>query len=222
MWLLLLFPPYLLQEKDPQCFYRYFLGSGAKKQREITTAKSPGQYPGTKAHHLLPTLWLENKPCTHRKWESCREVAPSYDIISFECFFCFIRRSAIIIPLFSIPPLENRDNIYVTWQNIPTLCTVIDVVYCCWCWRHQTDNTPLYNATLWEEICSICLDAAFPPRSFALPLARADLWPLSRCRNYPLSRKASSRFAHIPIFLHWGTAGQTRETAAKIWPSGGA
>lgn len=29
--------------------------------------------------------------------------------------------------------------------------------------------------------------------------------------------------SHIsPIFLHWGVAGQTRETAAKIWPAGGA
>lgn len=35
-------------------------------------------------------------------------------------------------------------------------------------------------------------------RSFALPPARANLCPPSRCRNYPLSRQASSRFTHIP------------------------
>lgn len=79
-----------------------------------------------------------------------------------------------------------------------TLCVATDVLYYCWRWRQERDNATVHKTTLWK-MCSICLDATFclalthlPP-----PSARANLCPLSRCRNYPLSRQASSKFTHI-------------------------
>lgn len=98
---------------------------------------------------------------------------------------------------------EERQYIcHLTKHTKPTLCAVIDVLYYCWRWRQEKDNATLYNTTPWKEMCSICLDTSFfspaLTRSFALPPARANLCPPSRCRNYPLSRQASSRFTHIP------------------------
>lgn len=140
---------------------------------------------------------------THTNWESCREVAPSYNIISFECFLRFIQQSAITILPFSIPPLEKRDNIYVTWQNTPKPLYVLSLMFCITVdaegrrrimphyiiWHSERRCAPF----VWMQALSSALT-----RSFALPPDRANLCPPSRCRNYPLSRQASSRFTHIP------------------------
>lgn len=120
---------------------------------------------------------------------------------------------------------EERQYIcHLTKCTKPTLCVVIDVLYYCWCWRQEKDNATAHNTTLWKEMCSICLDASFSSSTDSLICppnrARANLCPPSRCRNYPLSRQTGSHISSI--FLHWGVAGQTRETAAKIWPAGGA
>lgn len=135
--------------------------------------------------------------------ESCREVAPSYNIISFECFLRFIRQSAITMPPFSIPPLEKGDNIYVTWQNIPNLLYVLSLVFCIAVDAEgRIGIMPHYIILHSERRCApfVWMQASSPAliRSFALPLARANLCPPSRCRNYPLSRQAGSRFTHIP------------------------
>lgn len=47
----------------------------------------------------------------------------------------------------------------------PTLCAVVDILYYCWCWRHEKDNATVYDNTSWKEMCPIFLDASFfPPK----------------------------------------------------------
>lgn len=129
------------------------------------------------------------------------------------------------MPPFSIPPLEKIDNIYLTWQSKPTVCTVTDVLYCCWCWRQEKDNATLYYTTLKGDMlhlsgCKLFLQVWLahlpshrPELTFA-PHPDAEITPSA-------GRQAAG--SHIsPISLHWGAAGQTTETAAKIWLSGHA
>lgn len=122
----LLFPSVYWSERPLFSSTDILWGQGDIKTQRDYNSKKPRAKVCTQTHHSL--LWLENKPCTHThpKWESCKDLAPSYNIISFECFFCASSgKSAITIPLFSILPSEKGDNIYVTWQNVPDpLCIV--------------------------------------------------------------------------------------------------
>lgn len=137
-----------LQEKKKKillAFINILVGQGIKNTARDYNSQEPRAIP----RHPNPpppthTLWLENKPCTRTNRESCGVVAPSYNIISFECFLRFIRQAAITILPFSIPPLEKRDNIYVTWQKVPNPLYVLSLMFSItfWRWRRGKEIMP--------------------------------------------------------------------------------
>lgn len=129
------------------------------------------------------------------------------------------------MPPLSIPPLEKIDNIYLTWQSKPTVCTVTDVLYCCWCWRQEKDNATLYYTTLKGDILHLSGCKLFLQVWLAhLPSHRPELTfaPHPDAEITPSAGRQTAGSHISPISLHWGAAGQTTETAAKIWLSGHA
>ena len=108
-------------------FHRYSPGSGDMKHQErLQEHEARGHTPAPRPTMSYPHPDEKiNHAHRHTHWDSFKEVAWSYNIISFECFLRFIRQSAIIIPPFSIPPLEKRDNICGTWQNVPNPLNVL-------------------------------------------------------------------------------------------------
>ena len=135
--------------------------------------------------------------------------------------------SAITISPFSIPPLEKKDKIYVTWQNTPDLLYVLSLMFWhyYWRWRQEKDNTSLYNNTLTGDKLHVSKCEPFCLLWLAhLPSHQAELTfaPHPDAEITPSAGRQAAASHISPIFLHRGVAGQTRETAAKICLSGSA
>lgn len=79
---------YFFGAKDSFCFHRYSLGSRAMKRRQRQQQLAAwGLTPASKSPTSSHTDQKIKHAHKHRNWESCREAAPSYNIILFECFF---------------------------------------------------------------------------------------------------------------------------------------